>query len=418
MDPLLLSMAARNVLRNRRRTAIVLAGFAFGILFAVIFTAVADDTYGRMVDLAARMGGGHVTIQHEAALEDPAPDHSLRRADALREKVATAPGVTAAAVRIRANAMLATARASEGTLLLGIDPSIETPQTLSLLEAVEDGAVFEPSDRRGMVLGDDLAAHLGVSVGKKVVVTVTDRRGEVVGVLGKVRGVFDTGAPSVDESTALATRPMLAKALGYGPDEASFVAVFLEDPRAVDEAVERIERTLAGTLPPGAAVLPWYEVQPDLAAYITLDSSGLVVFEALLLLLIAAGVFNTLLVSVLERTREFGIMMAVGTPRSDVFRLVLLESLVLSLLGLAAGAILTAGPYAYLHHVGFDASVFLGSDSFDVTGVAVDPILRANIVPKKLAVIAATVVGATLLAGLYPAYRAARVEPADAIRLV
>ena len=418
MDPLLLSMAARNVLRNRRRTAIVLAGFAFGILFAVIFTAVADDTYGRMVDLAARMGGGHVTIQHEAALEDPAPDHSLRRADALREKVATAPGVTAAAVRIRANAMLATARASEGALLLGIDPSIETPQTLSLLEAVEDGAVFEPSDRRGMVLGDDLAAHLGVSVGKKVVVTVTDRRGEVVGVLGKVRGVFDTGAPSVDESTALATRPMLAKALGYGPDEASFVAVFLEDPRAVDEAVERIERTLAGTLPPGAAVLPWYEVQPDLAAYITLDSSGLVVFEALLLLLIAAGVFNTLLVSVLERTREFGIMMAVGTPRSDVFRLVLLESLVLSLLGLAAGAILTAGPYAYLHHVGFDASVFLGSDSFDVTGVAVDPILRANIVPKKLAVIAATVVGATLLAGLYPAYRAARVEPADAIRLV
>ncbi len=418
MDPLLLSMAARNVLRNRRRTAIVLAGFAFGILFAVIFTAVADDTYGRMVDLAARMGGGHVTIQHEAALEDPAPDHSLRRADALREKVATAPGVTAAAVRIRANAMLATARASEGTLLLGIDPSIETPQTLSLLEAVEDGAVFEPSDRRGMVLGDDLAAHLGVSVGKKVVVTVTDRRGEVVGVLGKVRGVFDTGAPSVDESTALATRPMLAKALGYGPDEASFVAVFLEDPRAVDEAVERIERTLAGTLPPGAAVLPWYEVQPDLAAYITLDSSGLVVFEALLLLLIAAGVFNTLLVSVLERTREFGIMMAVGTRRSDVFRLVLLESLVLSLLGLAAGAILTAGPYAYLHHVGFDASVFLGSDSFDVTGVAVDPILRANIVPKKLAVIAATVVGATLLAGLYPAYRAARVEPADAIRLV
>ncbi|RMH00436.1 MAG: ABC transporter permease [Deltaproteobacteria bacterium] len=418
MGTLLLHMAVRNVLRNRRRTAIVLAGFAFGIMFAVVFTAIADDTYGRMVELAARLGGGHVTIQHRDALDQPAADKSLPRADRIRDRVVDVEGVEAAVVRIRAAAMIATARESAGTVLLGIDPAVETPATLSLLEAVAEGEVPAAEDRRGVVLGDGLADHLGAGVGKKVVVTVTDAEGEVASALGKVRGLIDTGAESVDKYTALAGRTMLASTLGYASDEASLVAVFLEHPREVDEAVLRIRAELADVLPPDAAVLPWYEVQPDLAAYIQLDSSGLVVFEVLLLLLIAAGVFNTLLVSVMERTREFGIMMAVGHRPADVFRLVVLESVVLSVMGLVAGALVTILPYWYLHTYGFDMSSLLGVDSFDVTGVAVDPIMRANIVPIKLAIIGAIVVVATVAAGLYPAYRAARIEPVEAIRLV
>jgi ABC-type lipoprotein release transport system permease subunit len=169
----------------------------------------------------------------------------------------------------------------------------------------------------------------------------------------------------------------------------------------------------------GTAALTWKEAQPDLDSFIAMKKGGMVVFEALILILCAAGIFNTLFVSVMERLREFGILIAVGLPPARLFALVIMESLWLGLVGLALGVVIAAWPYYYLSRTGIDFSTFYADQqSIDVAGVGMSTVMKIGIYPESAAAIALAVIAATLLAGLYPAWRAGRVEPVDSIKLV
>ena len=137
-----------------------------------------------------------------------------------------------------------------------------------------------------------------------------------------------------------------------------------------------------------------------------------------LLLLVAAGIFNTLFVSVMERIREFGILMAIGFTPRQLFALVMWESTWLGVLGLGLGALMTVGPYTYLVRHGLDYSAMLGEDGMEVAGAVFPSVLRVGIFPENLAIIVVVVLLATLAAGLYPAWRAGRVVPVDSIKLV
>jgi ABC-type lipoprotein release transport system permease subunit len=137
------------------------------------------------------------------------------------------------------------------------------------------------------------------------------------------------------------------------------------------------------------------------------------------MLLVAAGIFNTLFISVMERLREFGILMAIGFSPWSLFRLVMWESLWLGLCGLVAAVIVWAWPYHYFSTVGIDMSAMLGEEqSAEVAGVAFDTIMKVAIYPENFFLICSLVILATLLSGLYPAWRAGHVEPVETIRLV
>ena len=132
----------------------------------------------------------------------------------------------------------------------------------------------------------------------------------------------------------------------------------------------------------------------------------------------AAGIFNTLFVSVMERMREFGIMMAIGFSPLRLFRLVMWESLWLALVGLISSAAITAGPYYYYHTYGMDFTEMMGGGNAEIAGVTIDPVFYVTIFPESAFYICLAVVIATLLSGLYPAWRAGRVVPVETIKLV
>ena len=169
---------------------------------------------------------------------------------------------------------------------------------------------------------------------------------------------------------------------------------------------------------PEVAALTWDQIQPDLAGFIAMKVGGAIFMEILIAIIVAAGIFNTLFVSVMERLREFGIMMAIGFSPGSLFRLVMLESLWLSLVGLAAGAALTVGPYLYLSSTGIDLTAMIGGQGAEIAGVAVSPIMRVGIFPEHAVWIAIAVFTATMLSGLYPAWRAGRVVPVETIKIV
>ncbi len=407
------AMAWRNIWRNRRRTLVTLASMVFGTFLAILMTGMGDATYGKMIDMAARMGNGHVTVQHPMQVQAPAPKRYISGVGALAKQLRADPQVVAALPRISGQMMVAAAGESRGAMVIGIDPTAENEDTLSALGSISEGKLFAADDKRGIVLGADLARHLGVKLGRKVVYTLTDRHGEVFSGLGRVRGLVKTGTSSVDGGLCLLPIDVLRRALGYGPDDATLVAVLAADQRHTHGIAARL-RHLEN---PTRSVLTWHQTMAELAGFIDMKLSGAAFMEGLLMLLIAAGIFNALFVSVMERLPEFGILSAIGWGRGQLFALVMLESLWMALVGLGLSAVVTAWPYWKLSTDGFDLSAKMGEGA-EVANMMMDSQFYVRIHPEHLAFIVVAVVIATLTSGLLPAYKAGTVNPVDAIKLV
>ena len=407
------AMAWRNLWRNRRRTLITLCGIVFGTFLAVLFTGMGDSMWGKMIDLTARMGGGHITIQHPEYLETPSLKRTVKGAAALQAQALKQPGVQAVMVRVTGNTLLAAGGNSSGAFFMAIDPNKETPQTLSLLESIKEGELFKADDKQGVVMGQKLVENLGLKLGRKVVYTVTDKRGEIVSGLARLRGIIKTGS-GLDAGLVLLPMAAVREALGYEADEATQIAVFVHDQRDVLEVAGRLRAEAR----PGTAVATWDQVSPELASFIHMKVAGNWVMEIIIGILVAAGIFNTLFVSVMERQREFGIMMAIGYSPWQLFRLVMAESAWVAAAGLALAGVVTAYPYYYFNTTGLDISTMLGKQGAVIEGIALEPVIKVAIYPGNLGIIIAAVFVTTLLAGLYPAWKAGRVSPVDSIKLV
>ena len=407
-------MAWRNLGRNRRRTVLTLASIAFGVFLAIISMAAQDRNWQEMIDLGARMGGGHVTVQHPEYLDTPSLSRTVTGTGALIEAASGDPEVNRAVDRIAGQLMVSTARESYGAAFIAFDPEAEDSTTLSYLEAVSEGGMFAADDPTGMVLGARLAQNLGAEVGDKVVYTATDRGGEIVAGLGRVTGLMRTGSPSIDVGVVLLPIAAARDILGFGPDEATEVALFIGDHRESEALAARLQEQLGD----GAAAIPWFEGRPDLYAFIAMKVGGGVVMVVIIALMVAAGIFNTVFVSVMERLREFGIMMAVGFSPAKLFRLVVYESVWLGVIGLMVAAVVTIGPYLYLSRIGIDMGAYLGdAASTEISGVAMATRLKFGIYPENTVRIVVLAFIAVVLAGIYPAWRAGRVEPVESIRL-
>lgn len=410
----LAAMAWRNLWRNRRRTVLTLVSIAFGGFLAVIFTAMQDRSFADFIDTAARLAGGHVTLQHPEYLDTPTLNLTVAHTEQLRQMALRLDDVERAVPRITGQVMLATARNSYAAFLIAYDPTLEDEETLSFDESLVEGEPFATSRGKGVILGQQLAQNLDLALGKKVVYTLVDREGQIVAGLARVSGIVATGAPSLDSTLCLLPIDTLRGVLGYDPEESTLVGLSLEDSRHAADVAQRLARKLG----PNTTALTWEETQPQLAGFIAMKIGAGRIMEFIIMILVAAGIFNTLFVSVMERLRELGIMMAIGFTPGQLFRLVMWESFWLGVVGLLAGTIVTIGPYVYLARTGIDASAMTGGKTAEVAGVGFDPVLRVGIYPENLLLIGVAVVLATMAAGLYPAWRAGRIVPVESIKLV
>ncbi|WP_181197366.1 ABC transporter permease [Enhygromyxa salina] len=412
-------MAWRNIWRNRRRTLITLFSIAFGFMLAVVMTGIGDYSYSEMIDHSARLGGGHVIVQHSTYLDAPSLKKTVHAEPELIEDIRAHPRVRAAVPRVTGGVMLATSINNVGAGVLGIDPSIEDETTLGLVDSITAGEMFTSPDDEGIILGRTLADNLGVDLGKKVVYTVTDKSGEIASGLARVSGIIETGATEIDAGICLLPIGPFRELLGYDPDEATQIAVFLDDHRGAKDLAAELDATFGERLGPVSTTLPWYEAQPDLAGFVSMKVNGTIIMELIVTVLIAAGIFNTLFVSVMERMRELGILAAIGFSARQLFSLVLWESLWLGLCGIVAGVLLTAWPYYYLATTGIDVAQMMGGEGqAQVSGVSMSPVIYIELYPPHALFIALAVVIATMVAGLYPAYKAGRVSPVEVIRIV
>ncbi|MFC1494146.1 ABC transporter permease [Thermodesulfobacteriota bacterium] len=407
-------MAWRNLFRSKRRTFITALSIGFGVLLSVTFTGMAHHSYTNMIDTSATMGFGHLTVQPRGYLDTPSLDKRLLNAEKTRKEILEKKGIKDAVVRIIGQAMIASANKSVGGIFLGIDPSQEAIERNLFIKSITEGQIFKSNEDRGALIGSLLAKKLNLRLNKKFVYTTTDVSGEIVSELARVKAIFETGVDEVDGSTILLPINSVRKTLSYDKGDATLIAVLIDDQRHAEKYRDIIE---TGLDDPGAEALTWKETQPELAGIITIDKAGNYIIQVLIGLLIAAGILNTLLMSVMERTKEFGVMMAVGMSPSTLFRLVIIESLWLAIIGIILGVIITSPWYAYLYQVGLDFSGMIGDD-YSASGVLVDPVMRILLYKESAVAIILGVFALTLVSGLYPAWRAGRVPPIESLKTI
>lgn len=406
--------AWRNLWRRKRRTFITAISIGFGVLLSVTFTGTGDYGYTKMINTGAKMGMGHVTVEPRGYNQTPSLDKRIRNADALRNKILQMPGIDSATIRITGQAMFASATKSIGGMFIGIDPSQESPEYNIIIQSLDQGSLFPDTFGRHIVIGSKMAEKMNLDIGKKVVYTTTDSNGEIVSEIARVSGIFTTGVDEVDGALVLLPIDSVRKTLNYEEGEATLIAIIIKDQRYSERTRNNISESIKDD---NIEVLSWKETQADLSGIIMMDRSSNYISQFLIGLLIAAGILNTLLMSVLERTREFGVMMAVGMSPSRLFKLVIIESLWLAIIGLVIGVLITIPWYLYLYHVGIDLSGAIGED-YSAGGVLIDPVFRIRLFKESIIAILAGVFGLTMLSGIYPAWRAGRVPPVESLKTI
>jgi ABC-type lipoprotein release transport system permease subunit len=332
--------------------------------------------------------------------------------DAIADQAREVPMVLAVYVRIMVQAIFYSGAKSVGGMFLALDPDKENTEHNFFLNAINQGSFFTESDGRGVVIGAKMAEKLNLRLGKKMIYTMTDKDGEIISEISRVKGIFVTGDDSIDSTIVLLPIDRVRAALRYENDAASLIAVFISDQRDANHMQQLLNTTLQK---PELEVLTWEQTQADLAGLIAIDRAGNYLMQFLVGLLIAAGIVNTMLMSVLERTREFGMMMAVGMSPRQVVRMILIESFWIGIAGLTLGIVITAPWYFYMSYSGIDLSILIGED-YSAGGVLVDPVMKLKLFKESAFVILASVFCLAIAAGLYPAWKAGRIPPVASIR--
>lgn len=409
----LLKLAWRSLGRNRRRTVITSVAISLAMALAVFFLALADGMYAHLLDGVLRMQSGHVTLGHPKHLDAPAVDLVVRGAEQWRRRIERIPEVERTVMLVVGQGVVSSGAGAVGTAVAGVEPDVERARS-PLVNKIVQGSYLTPADDRLAVIGDVLAERLEVHVGSKLVITANDAAGELVQQLVRVKGIFKTGSIEMDGYYIQVPIRFARKVYGMQSDEVTQLGVVLHDAEDQDHVLGEARALTAGHEGEIAA-WPWEDVLPDLANFMSVDKGSNTVLQGILLFLMLFTIFNTITMSVLERTHEFAVMLALGTPLRRLKGQLLLEAVFLGGVGAAIGTAI-GGALAYWVQVqGIDMSSFF-AEEMNVAGFAFDPIVRAKLRGEMLASVGGLVLGATVLLSLIPMTRIRRIELAAVLR--
>ncbi len=407
--PLLLRIAARNLLRNFRRTAITMLTIAFGLAVILWLQCILEGRNRHIIESITTTYTGNLQLFRNDYLKDRLIQYSFPPPDLS----ALPPGAHAAG-RLHLPSLVSSGEQSVPILLEGIEPAQEALVT-KIKQNLVDGQylVDDPTDceSRQIYIGRKLSDLLQVKVGNKIVILAQAADGTLGNDLFRVKGIYDSGSPDFDKAYAFAPLSCVAKVGALqGVHEVS-----IRLPDLTQE--EAVRASLARTMPASIRVTSWRESLPGMATMVKYNEATLVMISGMLFIVITLGIVNTLLMSVFERTREFGVMIALGTTPWQLRLLVVLESLLLGLAASSVGILLGMAMVFYHQKTGFDLKPFLGdSSSLDQfrLDLTIYPVFQFLPFLKSLA----SMMGFIVLAGLYPAWRASKLKPVEAMRHV
>ncbi len=405
---LLIKLAWRNLWRNRRRSLLTLLAIAFATLASIGMRGIQHGTYAVNIENTVRILSGYLQIQPEGYQKNPTLNKVVRLNGELKEALDKTPGLKGYTPRISTFGLVSYLDNSFGTSIMGIDPESEKSVT-NIHEKVKEGEFLKSSDGFDILLGYKLMENLKAEVGDEIVLLSQGYDGSLGNLKFRIAGAVKFGIQDVDVMTAFigieTARELLAM---WG--KSNIVAISLNGLDDVAPARDYLTTNLPDD---NYKVLTWNEVMPDFEQTIALDNVTGLFFLTILVIIVAFGILNTLLMSVSERFREFGVSLSIGMPQVKLVAVVILESVFISFLGVLSGNIcgyflnshLAANPITFGNEVGEISQEY-----------GFMPIIQSTTDPGIFINISLLIMFIAILATLIPAYKVYRLEALKGIR--
>lgn len=435
---LIWKLALRNLFRQKRRTLFTGLSMFVGFVLAGFFIGWADGTYNHMIDSFTRSRLGHIQIHQEGYLDKPSLYKTIGNPEEIGQVIDAHKEVEAWAPRIYSGGLVSIGGKSAGAEIIGIDVEREDAAT-AFSGKIVDGRYFsssasrensdyadaeavrnaDPNSEDGIglsakeaVLGKQLAEILKGGTGDEIAVFSQAADGSIAEELFTIVGLADLGDPALNRS-AFYIPMQEAQELLVLWNQAHEIAVVLHDLRQVPAAAEQFQQELDRKYPDASLkAAPWQEFAAEFYRAMQADKNGMYISLVVVVIVAAITILNTILMSVMERQREYGVLKAIGTRPGDIVKMVTAETSLLALFSIILGSLVTFLLNSYMAQRGIQ----LGTP-IDWGGMQLE-YMRGEVNLRSFYIPAVTVIFTALVVSIFPALKAARTEPAKTMRSI
>jgi ABC-type lipoprotein release transport system permease subunit len=406
----LIKIAWRNIWRSKLRSIVVIFAIASGLVGGLFSSAWMTGMVNQRVSEALSIESAHIQLHNTEFIDNFDVKKTILSTKNIVKNISKTPGVKAVTSRLKISGMAATANKNMGVTIIGVNPKSEK-EVFKLYTKIDtlNGTFLNSNKKNTIIISKALATELKAKLKSKIVLTFQDYHGEITGAAFKVVGIFKTTNSVWDKMHVFVKENDLRKVLELPENQSHEIDILLNDFKQATAISAHLQKKY-----PTILIEDWTKIQP----YINFITSYMNVMMGIFMLIILGalgfGIVNTMLMVVLERTREIGMLMAIGMTKKRVFSMILLETIFLALVGAFIGELISMLLINYYGKVGVDlSSVAEGLETIGYSAITY-PYLE----PIKYVQITILVVITGIIASIYPAIKALKLDPANAIRTI
>ena len=405
---MLFQIAWRNIWRNASRSLVVISSIIIGIWAGIFILSFSWGLYKNNIDESVYKQISHIQIHHPGFGYEKDSKFTIPNSDSLFKKFQSDDRIEFISSRVIATGMITSPTTANGVTIYGIDPPSEINQ-IRLNQTITEGAYFESSKNNDILIGAKLAKKLKIKLKSKVVLTFTNVNAELVAAAFRVGGIYRSKNSSLDEVNVYVRENHLRELLELKPFESNEIAILVKDDTQLDTIKNDIKNVF-----PTTKVEDWKELSPELGLIIESFNLYTYIISGLILLALTFGIINTMLMSVLERIRELGMLMAIGLNKRKIFIMIMLETIYLTILGCPIGLLFGWLTVTILGRTGINISMF--SEGLESYGFS--SLIYPELDQEKYVIIVTMCLVTAILSAIYPAYKALQLNPSEAIRKI
>ena len=400
-----LSLSWRNLWRNKKRTVIASASIFFAVLLAVLMRSGQHGSYAYMIHSSAKLFTGYLQVQGKGYWENRSLDKSISLPAAQIDSLAEIPHVTSVTPRLEAFALISHKANTKVAEVIGIDPAVEDSMT-GLRSRIAAGE-YLTRDAGGLLIGQGLAEVLNAGVGDSLVLYGQGYHGQIAAARLPVTGILKLPFPSMNNSLVYLSLPNAQNVFSaYG--RITSLAIMVDNIRHLTA----VENSIAARLKNKYTIMTWDEMMPDLVQNIELDNASGIIMLIILYIVIAFGVFGTVMMMTSERVKEFGILISVGMKKLKLIWVTTIETIFISFLGVVFGFLGSIPLIYYLH---YNPIYFTGEAAKAYETLGIEPIMNFSTDPGIFFSQSLVVLIIALTTALYPLFFVSRLKPVKAI---
>ena len=402
----------RSIWRNKRRTLISLFSIVIGTGIPIFFVCIAWGFYAGLIDDVARLMSGHITYEHVEYRNSPSNDLWVDDIQKIDQTLNNNSEILTTKQIVNLQGVAHTAKGSVGISLMGVEPEKEIAISF-LPENIIEGKYLSKGDERWVVVGQKLAKNLNIDIGKKFVFTTNNVDGELTEELFRVKGVFKTGSKEIDGHFVQSDIGIARKVAGLSNDDVSQLGIIVKNPDNHENFIKDLQKSVAKN---SGVFLSWQKIMPDVATTIRMDRTAISSFMIMLVVIVLFTMFSTILMSALERKREFASLLALGAQQIELKIQIFLETIFFGLIACPLGALLGISLAKWVE--GYDMMDMFGGKAEDMTvgGFGMDTIITPLFSLPLILQISIFFFFAVQLLSILPIYLISRISITDELR--